>query len=110
MPLVTSIKRNGKVVKVPWDDNVLNCFLSVGLQEGDPEFYNKVIGDMPITEMVFEHEGTLYEKPVNFWDVPVYYLETKAPLWKEGKHKVQRPHKFLNLTLEKGDVLEMHRE
>ena len=125
MPLNTRIKRKGRVLKgIYWNDHMCNIFLTIGLSEGDPELWNKD-DSTPAADWFFEHEGVIYEKPMNFMTVPVYYLETKAPLWKEGKHIVQKDHRFLNakpigkaadnewenieVIIKKGDVLEMWR-
>ena len=99
MPLNCEIrKKNGHVVKVAWDDHTLNCFLSIGMSEGDPELWAKFFPEAKDNPDYFKRtndEGVEYEIPMNFMAVPVYYLETKAPLWKQGKQTIQNDHTYM---------------
>jgi len=113
MPLNTQVLRDGEPVKgLPWSgflgETMLNIFLTVGLKEGDPELeYNegKTFGEL---------------EPPDFVNVAwsgVYYIDTKASLWKEGKQTLSRDYTFewgpeveFRVELKKGDVLRMWRD
>lgn len=124
MPLNTRVLRNGKVRKdIPWGGGdgdlfernyvaefLLNAFLTTGLKEGDPELvYSR---DSDGTE---RRVGDL--EPGKFLDLAmtgVYYIDTKSPLWREGRITCRDSHTYLEgtkyeVTFRTGDVLEMWR-
>jgi len=111
MPLNTQVLRDGKPVKgLPWTgmegETMLNIFLTVGLTEGDPELViaadGRKAGEINAPEFV------------NIAWTGVYYVNTKAPLWKKGRQVLTRDYTYdldpkLKIELKKGDVLEMWR-
>ncbi len=111
MPLETEIIGvKGEIIQLTWDFVALSIMLTVGLREGDPDFKVKLlrneeetrIGDLPMDEWI------------DFSWQPIYYLNTKAPLWKVGEHKVQNNYEFKinderTIILRKGYKLRMRR-
>lgn len=111
MPLETEIIGvKGEVVQLPWDLTMLSIMLTVGLREGDPDYKIVVAGD--------EEESRIADIPMDKWIdfswAPIYYLNTKAPLWRKGEHIVQNNYEFKinderTIILRKGYKLRMHR-
>lgn len=111
MPLNCEIRRNDKVRKdLVWDVVTLNVMLTVGLMEGDPDFF----------ELLFKTRELEPPRHGNIADTGVYYLDTKAPLWEIGKHVVQNDYLyeipaangegiFATIEIKKGDILRMWR-
>lgn len=85
MPLEIQVTRNGKAVPFVWDYTTLSCILSAVLKESDPE-------------MKYSDEGTFGELPegkyVDFRWAPIYYLNTKSPLWHRGSYTIRTHHLF----------------
>lgn len=109
MPLEIQVIRKGKPVQLLWDDVTLSCVLSAALQESDPELEyqpGKRFGDLKADEWV------------DFRMSPIYYLDTKSPLWKKGTLTLNQAHSFFVLNpeptrkpivLQSGDRIEMWR-
>lgn len=111
MPLNCEVLRDGKVRKMTWDYVTLNVMLTVGLMEGDPDTFEKLFGER---ELEPPRHG-------NIADTGVYYLDTKAPLWKLGRHVVEQDYLyeipaangegiFATIEFKKDDVLRMWRD
>lgn len=120
MPLNTQILRNGKPVKVPWDDQMLSFMYTTAFVEGDPSYEyedGKIFAELGT--YVLEGTGTKYdgqefEHWVSFAWAPIYYLKSKCTLVKSGSQTVKRQHRFFHrsgkvITLKPGDVLEAWR-
>lgn len=96
MPLNIEVLRGGEARKLSWDYFTLSCCYTAALKEGDPEFEyaeGKKFGEL--------EEGQW----VDFSMAPIYYLDSKAPLLKNGRQVLHRTHKFGELTLEAGDEI-----
>lgn len=111
MPLETEIIGvKGEVVQLPWDFTTLSIMLTVGLREGDPDYKVTLVSD--------EEETRIGDLPMDKWIdfswQPIYYLNTKAPLWTKGEHKVENNYEFKineerTMIIRKGYKLRMRR-
>lgn len=119
MPLNTGVYRNGKRrTDLPWNggkgnlfergmrsEYLLNCFLTVGMIEGDP--------DLVITESGKAGKDLEPGTVVRLADTGVYYIDTKSPLWKVGKLVLKQDHSFGDeeerIEFKAGDELRMWR-
>jgi hypothetical protein len=114
MPLEVQVKRNRKPIDLVWDDITLDILLSCALKESDPDLEyqeGKKFGDI---------EAPTY---VRVSDSGVYYIDTKSPLWKQGRlvlkqeHRYEfgdaehsgNPDRYRLIELKPGDVIEMRR-
>jgi hypothetical protein len=110
MPLVTEVIRDGEPVKYNWDQNTLNAFLTTALKESDPETISYLLNGKEL-------------KPghvIDFSWYPVYYIETRCPLWKTGKLVIANRYAYIatsqdgdfvsTIVFEPGDTFKMWRE
>jgi hypothetical protein len=104
VPLNTLIENDGITQRYDWDEEGLNMFLTVGLWEGDPRFEWR------------PGKTVSHWKPPNFLNVAltgVYYLGTKAKLWKHGRQILKKDYTFelpdRTVMFKKGMVLKMWR-
>jgi len=85
MPLNVEVHRDGKPVELNWDGQCLSFFLTTALKESDPELEyqdGKTFGSLTDGEWV------------DFGWNPIYYLNTKSPLWSVGELTLTGDHSY----------------
>lgn len=102
MPLVVEIIREGLHVKPPWGwtEQTLDVILTAALKEGDPDLEYKegeTFGNIPVGQYV------------NVSITGVYYIDTKAPLWKLGRQVLREDFVVADFALRAGDEIKMWR-
>ena len=114
MPLDCVIERDGKRLKdYVWDYDLLGCFLTAALLEGDPDFPLVVDSFETTIANVIQPDEDGYVKFLNVSMWPIYYMKTECPLWKVGEQTLEYDWKFQagqgDIELLAGDVLKMWR-
>jgi len=105
MPLMTEVKRDGKVKEYIWDHTMLSCFLTAAMQEEYPDWEfqeGRKIGE--IGEYKF----------VDFSNAPIYYMDIPIPLWEKGEQILLEDHVYGDpnerlIEFKAGDKLKMWR-
>ena len=87
MPLNTQLMRDGEPVTMVWDGGALDCLLSVCLGEATPEVVYAANGKS-MGELLREN------KIVSFSGIGVYYLSSDAPIYTQGRQKIENDYTF----------------